>query len=174
MDYKQEKLENCTDQLERMEACLRVGNDPGCEPLTLEQLRAMKKPTPVWMESKKKTIEGWGGYWCLCARGHIITPGLISMYADKMDGVEFYAYPPVIHIDREAWKPCGVCGKADGAISANYCTEDVQGFTITNHTVKSRFCPKCGRPLTEEAWAELEKRCLALRFQMVSFEKTLH
>ena len=68
-----------------------------------------------------------------------------------------YAYSPS-PIDREAWKPCVVCGKADGCITASYCTEDPQGLTITNHNVKSVFCPKCGRPLTEEAWAELEKR----------------
>ena len=27
-----------------------------------------------------------------------------------------------------------------------------------DHTIEIRFCPICGRPLTEEAWAELERR----------------
>lgn len=67
---------------------------PPNESLTLEQLRQMEKPTPVWAKPEKKTIEAWDGYWCICQRGHIITPGLVSMYADKMNGVTFYAYPP--------------------------------------------------------------------------------
>nr|DAT62569.1 MAG TPA: Protein of unknown function (DUF551) [Caudoviricetes sp.] len=71
-------------------------------PLTLEQLMGMEKPTPVWAEVENKTIEGWGGYWCLCVRGHILTPSLISMYAEKMEGVKFYSHHPA-HIDREAW-----------------------------------------------------------------------
>ena len=73
------------------------------------------------------------------------------------------AYPPA-HIDREAWEPCEFCGKAD---FGEY------GFEIGRSYVKIacalgswrfpteeqfHFCPKCGRPLAEEAWAELEKR----------------
>ena len=110
----------------------------GRRPLTVEQLRGMDKPTPVWMETDKKTIEGWGGYWCLCQRGHILTPGMVSMYADKMDGATFYAYPPD-RIDREKWEPCMWC-VLNGQFGLN------------------SYCSSCGRPLTDEAWAELERR----------------
>lgn len=107
-------------------------------PLTLEQLKAMEKPTPVWMDLGKKTIEGWGGYWCICQIGHIITPGMVSMYAEKMNGAKFYAYPPA-RIDREKWELC------------MWCVPNGQ-FGLNN------YCSACGRPLTEEAWAELESR----------------
>lgn len=53
------------------------------------------------------------------------------------------AYPPA-HIDREAWEPCMLCKNPK---SLNLFLE-----------MNCRYCPKCGRPLTEEAWAELEKR----------------
>ena len=133
------------------------------EPLTLEQLREMELPTPVWAELKEKTIEGWDGYWCLCCRGKILTPGLVSISAEKVDGIDFYAYPPA-HIDREAWG-CEYCtGHVDDRpfldsedlyISGNgWLTSDGQDHDFC----KIDFCPKCGRPLTEEAWAELEKR----------------
>lgn len=47
-----------------------VGTEPN-EPLTIEQLRQMAGE-PVWCSCKP--IEGGDGYWCLCQRGHIITP----------------------------------------------------------------------------------------------------
>ena len=138
-------------------------------PLTLEQLRQMEKPTPVWAKPKKKTIEAWDGYWCICHRGHIITPGMVSMYADKMNGVTFYAYPPS-RIDREAWVAkwewfdeeignpidgierewgwkCSKCGNA--------LPDD---FDSPDDTPKIEFCPFCGCAMTPRAWAELEKR----------------
>ena len=43
---------------------------PPNEPLSIEQLREMDGP--VWVACKP--IEGGNGYWCLCQRGHIITP----------------------------------------------------------------------------------------------------
>lgn len=125
------------------------------DPLTLEQLRGMERPTPVWAEIQNKTVEGWDGYWCLCVRGHILTPGLISMYAEKMEGVKFYAYPP-IHIDREAWTGC-VCNSG----KKNCCTcisMECNACIGESKYKQGRYCSSCGRPLNEEAWAELEKR----------------
>ena len=148
------------------------------EPLTLEQLRQMEKPTPVWAKPEKKTIEAWDGYWCICHRGHIITPGMVSMYADKMNGVTFYAYPPA-HIAPEAWTPCEyckdrhlekvhvkTCGNGDMGISAEVGRVNreektgiviLQGFAAAGY-VEFDFCPFCGRPQTSEARAMLEKR----------------
>lgn len=135
------------------------------KPLTLEQLRAMDKPTPVWMETDKKTIEGWGGYWCLCQRGHILTPGMVSMYADKMDGAMFYAYPPA-HIDREKWEPCEHCKPHENALDRwgphQFPIDDgaIYYYDVDDgwEGEEINLCPWCGRPLTDEAWAELERR----------------
>lgn len=44
-----------------------------------------------------------------------------------------------VHIDRETWEPCELCEKQ-------------------RKVFNEKFCGECGRPLTEEAWAELEKR----------------
>lgn len=135
------------------------------EPLTLEQLRGMERPTPVWAQVETKTVEGWDGYWCICHRGHIITPGLVSMYADKMDGVTFYDYPPA-HIDRDAWDPCGElcrnnCMTCDHNADKlfgdeDYC-KDCHRYSKWESSVH-KYCERCGRPKTPDAWAELEKR----------------
>lgn len=116
----------------------------GRKPLALEELRQMEKPTPVWAETKKKTVENWDGYWCICQRGHIITPGLISMYAEKMEGVFFYAYEPP-YLDRSAWK-CGIC--------------EVPTHWVEWGKLGYEYCPHCGRPLTDAAW-EMQERRLA-------------
>lgn len=136
-----------------------IGNTGKMVPLTIEQLRKMEKPTPVWLESE--TIEGWDGYWCLCSGGVILTPGRIIMYASKMDGAKFYACPPT-HIDREAWDDCMICKKYKAISFRGYRTKDeaidMSGKMHPHVSGDARFCPRCGKPRTPEAWDELEKR----------------
>lgn len=48
-------------------------------------------------------------------------------------------------MDRSRWDGCDWC--------TGFCPE-VTGDKHWDY----RFCPKCGRPLTEEAWAELARR----------------
>ena len=55
------------------------------EPLTLEELREMDEPTPVWWEK--------AGYWCLCERGFIIAPNGNIYEFEETDGT-FYRRPP--------------------------------------------------------------------------------
>ena len=69
----------------------------------------------------------------------------------------------ISHIDREAWEPCEWCGSVGKKPDNWVCSlEDDNGHTVTNdHMVvcaTANYCPSCGRPLTEEAWAELERR----------------
>ena len=63
---------------------------PPNEPLTLEQLREVD--APVWCSCK--TIEGWDGYWCLCQRGHIITPSGNAFDVKEIQDWVFYSFPP--------------------------------------------------------------------------------
>ena len=69
------------------------------------------------------------------------------------------SYPPA-HIDREAWKPCEYCNGAKyvyGQASAVVPNGD-KGQIEKEVEGDFDYCPECGRPLTPEAWAELEKR----------------
>lgn len=72
-----------------------------------------------------------------------------------------------VHIDREKWEPCEHCKPSkknaldrwgphqfpidDGAIYYHDVDDGWEGEEIN-------FCPWCGRPLTDEAWDELERR----------------
>ena len=58
---------------------------PPNEPLTLEQLREMDEPTPVWWKR--------AGCWCLCERGFIIAPNGNIYEFEETDGT-FYRRPP--------------------------------------------------------------------------------
>ena len=65
-----------------------------------------------------------------------------------------------IHIDREAWEPCGYCNGAKyiyghaSAVVPNGYKRQIEKETEGDFD----YCPKCGRPLTDEAWNELEER----------------
>lgn len=97
------------------------------------------------------------------------------------DGGEYREYHEQnTRLNREAWEPCEFCRERDREV---YKTEDYPGicdfevmldgpYEITvnayNHytpftedicfSFPVLFCPKCSRPLTEEAWKMLEKR----------------
>lgn len=141
------------------------------EPLTLEQLKS-KSDEPVYVKLIGKTNsishDGWAFLdYCLYDTEFVAIwwPGSdvqdFGFFEDYGKTWLAYAYPPV-HIDREAWKSCKACtgcascrhSLASGSDSKSAC------FWCDNHNrYKPRsFCPECGRPLTEEAWEELEKR----------------
>lgn len=66
-------------------------------------------------------------------------------------------------VDREKWEPCEWCGSVGKTPDNWVCTlEDDNGHTVTNnHMVVCapvNYCPVCGRPLTPEAWEEMESR----------------
>ena len=75
------------------------------------------------------------------------------------------AYPPA-HIDREAWTAEWRELHGDKMVGLDDCGEDVYRhyhYSVCTScgkgtAVKSNFCPSCGRAMTPEAWAELEKR----------------
>lgn len=73
-------------------------------------------------------------------------------------------------IDREAWEPCEVCSEQDDPCYKDGCFKEnapkceyrCDKYLAWRRNLRrirlAKFCPKCGRPLTEEAWAMLEKR----------------
>lgn len=66
------------------------------------------------------------------------------------------------HIDREAWDECEYCDDCASCRNASLpewdhiCSACVVG--VQDSYEPMNFCPECGRPLTEEGWAMLEKR----------------
>lgn len=142
---------------------------PGCNTaLTMEQLRKMDGQ-PVWaklLEPTTGTKEGWAlvysdnGYAAVQRWTHF--PLWYQEYGETWIA---YAYPPT-HIDREAWKPCERCKPKEKPLDRFIGHEfQIDGSEIYYHDTDDgwegeeiKFCPWCGRPLTEEAWDELEKR----------------
>ena len=124
------------------------------EPLTLEQLREMDGQ-PVYCGDRKE----WGiihidpdGPWAN-------VPFFRGVYCDldvQHNGPTLYAYPPA-HIDREAWKSCKLCEKYK-VFQFNAWEKPEMSLGNIDCMGTSLFCPHCGRPLTEQAWDELEKR----------------
>ena len=141
--------------LELAVAALRAGgtdtNVPTMQagqPLTLEQLRGMDgKCVKVVIEGVEPLemlalVEAPEDEDCVLLRNNL--GGVSEFYSDddlREDGVKVYAYSSA-NINREAWEPCAVC-----SISHKHWAER-----------QYSYCPYCDRPLTEEAWAELEKR----------------
>ena len=146
---------------------------PAGQPLTLEQLRGMDRRCvkvvvygvePLEMLALVEAPEDEG---CVLLRNNL---GWVSeIYSDddlREYGVKVYAYPPA-HIDREAWEPCGRCEEKDCSNCAygddpegrSHCKNcEGESWWRSEWTPYYDFCPWCGRPMTEHAWAELEKR----------------
>lgn len=69
-----------------------------------------------------------------------------------------YAQQPA-HIAREKWDGCEWCCDEILFDSEAMSLELLHPLRDDNpQTVNPNYCPMCGRPLTEEAWAELERR----------------
>lgn len=164
---KVKRVQSVLDELNQrvLERCaggkdMNVPTMPAGQPLTLEQLRGMDGQ-PVWiMESPD-----WG-HWELSEDAEDYLEGRdTSLYGitypdhDCKGGVHqlrwiAYAYPPA-HIDREAltseWiNSMPALGAGDLETRCKSC-----GSLVLFET---DFCPYCGKAMTEEGWAELEKR----------------
>ena len=59
-----------------------------------------------------------------------------------------------VKLDRDQWERCEWC-KGCGAV---ICEEHNAMRPKKKRSVIAVYCPNCGHPLTEEAWAELERR----------------
>lgn len=69
--------------------------------------------------------------------------------------------PALAHLDRDAWEPCARCKACSSC--AHFLSKDAYEFckkciTGQEHMPLTKYCSACGRPLTDAAWAELERR----------------
>ena len=145
------------------------------KPLTLEQLKQMNgRPVWWWNKSQKPTVTI-----CLFDRfskePHFVSYDFVAEDSTKISkyslirrcGYLPYASDPTAHqparIDREKWGPCKECEE-------KLC-ENCQFIHLSMWEQPCRecegkskwqpagnYCWCCGRPLTEEAWAALERR----------------
>ncbi len=134
------------------------------QPLTLEQLRGMEGQKAIIYRMKSTEP---------------LEPGTVKMNGDVLgdNGTLAYhelylltwvafSFPPA-RIDREAWEPCGRCEEKDCSNCAygddpegrSHCKScEGESWWRSEWTPYYDFCPWCGRPMTEHAWAKLEKR----------------
>lgn len=127
---------------------------PAGQPLTLEQLRGMEGQKAIIYRMKSTEP---------------LEPGTVKMNGDVLgdNGTLAYhelylltwvafSFPPA-RIDREAWtsewiNSIPALGAGDLETRCKSCGNLV--------LFETDFCPYCGKAMTEEAWAELEKRVM--------------
>lgn len=131
--------------------------------LSLEQLKQMDGK-PVWIED----TSCWGLVFIPEAGRFKNAPFVLCRKRGvqiewQVEGNELtiYSYPPA-HIDRSKWEECKYCKtcwtcKSMVSPSRAINTKCFSCENLSNHEPLN-FCPHCGRPLTEEAWVELERR----------------
>lgn len=151
------------------------------KPLTLEELRKMDGKPAYWLDDDSYGIISVdsSGRWANVPFFRGRKNGVNFEYNIESRRIEVYA-TELPRLDRSAWEPCEFCRERDREV---YKTEDYPGicdfevmldgpYEITvnayNHytpfteeicfSFPVLFCPKCSRPLTDEAWEMLEKR----------------
>lgn len=129
------------------------------EPLTLEQLREMVDE-PVYLYIYDTALDSGWHIIKTVTEDKIIFRGWNTVYVPISSigkCFDFYAYPPA-HIAREKWEPCHSCDSKCLICMINETDKCRRCKYYKYYLPFYQFCPKCGRPLTDEAWAELEKR----------------
>ena len=127
---------------------------PAGQPLTLDQLCKIEgKKVLIYRMKSTEPLE----------------PGIVKMNGDVLGDNGTLAYHelylltwvafsyPTAHIDREAWtsewiNSIPALGAGDLETRCKSCGNLV--------LFETDFCPYCGKAMTEEAWAELEKRVM--------------
>ena len=124
---------------------------------SLERLREMDGQ-PVWIERIEAPYDG---KWFIVNYADTENPDK-TLYTDSgvtysEYGKYFIAYPyPPAHIDRSEWTAEWIYPENEWNLPR--CSKCGCNSKDATYGHKDRFCPKCGRAMTEEAWAELERR----------------
>lgn len=131
--------------------------------ITLHRIRALKDFGVVcagdiggWIE-KESNLSHEGNCWVY---GEACRIAVAALRAQQ--------YPA--KLDRSRWEGCEHCMAGwdyndyrkwlEGELGEIRISKDELNIDVGPYweTVKIKFCPYCGRPLTEKAWAELERR----------------
>lgn len=140
------------------------------KPLTLEELRKMVMDDNDCM-AFVLVHDIKGNYDVSAVLDEVLGDGICAVYSagpveymEKDYGKTWlaYAYEPP-RLDRSAWEPCGCC-KEKRCPTCKY-DDCIPIFDPCNSCVDGsgwkpvyKFCPECGRPMTDAAWQILEKR----------------
>lgn len=136
--------------------------------LTLEQLRE-KNGQPVYWGTAKQ--------WFIVQLAHpdfgdcVINAAGYYLPLEKAVSRRFYTHQP-LRISQEKWEACKLCGRREevdpcyqnGCFKKNApqcgysCDKFLEWRKVQERLRDAKFCPECGRPLTDEAWVELQKR----------------
>lgn len=115
-------------------------------PLTIKQLKKMVG-MPVWVEClSPKKYESPPVGWRIVEKsimGRIGVWNGASCFSERDYKKDWIAYTEK-RIDSEKWEPCMNCQDIEKLAKHIKCWPS--------------YCPVCGRPLTDQAWDELEKR----------------
>lgn len=128
-----------------------------CKPLTMEQLREMDGK-PMWVERNE---EPYDGKWFIVDHADVENPDKTLYtkegvtYSDYGKYFTAYAYTPA-HIDLEEWTAEWIYPENEWNLPK--CSKCGCNSKDAQYGHKNNFCPKCGRAMTPEAWAEREKR----------------
>ena len=155
-------------------AALRSMPEAG-EPLSLEQLREMDGK-PVWCEwLLEEDRKDETGAWFIVVKEknkygfELKKPLDFGHHVCKNEnygtGWLAYSYPPT-HIDRSKWEPCEHCESSEyppdyyGPHNFPIVENEIYFYDTDDgwEGEEINYCPWCDRPLTEEAWEELERR----------------
>lgn len=96
-----------------------------------------------------------GDFWDLCVVPYVYSnrPAMESLEALDMAIVALRAQPA--KLDRSRWEGCEWCENTGAVIIEQhhaFRSKRKRGSAV------AIYCPSCGKPLTEDAWAELERR----------------
>lgn len=171
--FSDEESKNCCEAIDIAIKALKREEAKCDVPLTLEQLRKIDGK-PVWVEFTGSKIERESGWFILKymtgQEAHLV--GKVNTYKSyEYYGKTWvaYAYPPA-HIDLEAWT---AEWEEDGECNHKpYRVRDAEKWKKykcskcgykAGRRANQKYCPSCGRAMTSEALAELEKRIRGVR-----------